>query len=158
MILVQIVGKLSMHGFCLPHIPHHLHEVFLVLELQLFGILLLLHILFWSFWCWFLSSICRTWIGICPLISCLLFWREISMVSRCGTCAPRDYGSHICYIAYWRLGKIQSFCSSSHICHKNGREVSVVWVTWPDRINGCRDSCWESCRILLISLYGFIQT
>ena len=38
MILVQIVGELSMHGFFLPLIPCHLLEVFLVLEFQLFGL------------------------------------------------------------------------------------------------------------------------
>ena len=38
MILVQIAGELSMHGFFLPFIPHHLLEVFLVLELQLFSL------------------------------------------------------------------------------------------------------------------------
>ena len=38
MILVQIVGELSMHGIFLPLNPHHLLEVFLVLEVQLFGL------------------------------------------------------------------------------------------------------------------------
>ena len=38
MILIQVDGELSMHGLFLPIILYHLLEVFLVLELQLFGL------------------------------------------------------------------------------------------------------------------------